>query len=500
MRSFNLLPPIIIAGLTLACGGQSGHPGTTTTTNPPSSQQSVVVAGVVGGTSDAPQINHLPLTMTGATVVMNGLTATASMVQPGMVITGRGTMSGMGSMSSSGYTMQTIQINPSYTGSLMAMDPTSGQMTVMGQAIMTNALTMFAQENQDGTYSSRTMADFLVGDFISVHGAMQDGGTFLATRVEHRKAGMDTSQSGMMGVASNLDSSAKTCSLGTLSVSYGSATVIGTPANGALMQVRGMVSGSQMTAAWMNVMGSMGDPGSDMALRGPVLNLNTTAKTFTLMYLTVNYAQATVTGTLSEGAMVEVQGALATGSTTILNATKVEVEFMGMGGGGMGSGTANQQVMGTLTAIDLAGHTLTVSGTTFWMDGSTVIMSHDASIPASQLKVGDWLAVMSDTTKKNAAGYSYATRISEMSSGGSGMGSSDLMGMVSTVNASAQTLVLNGFTVGVTSSTAYESQGAAITATAFWSTVQAGSRVEAKGSATGVAFTATRLELRGMGM
>ena len=79
------------------------------------------------------------------------------------------------------------------------------------------------------------------------------------------------------------------------------------------------------------------------------------------------------------------------------------------------------------------------------------------------------------------------------------MGSSDLMGMVSSVNISAQTLVMNGFTVGATSSTTYKSQGATISAAAFWSTVKVGSTVEAKGSATGSTFTATQLELHGMG-
>ena len=489
---------ILIAGLSLACGGSSGRTGGTNTT-PPSTPVAGVVAGVVGGTTDAPQINHVSLGMGGATVTMNGQSATTSMVQPGTVMTGMTTAGGMG-MGGSGYTMQSIQLMPSFMGSIQAVDQSSARMTVMGQAIQMNALTQLAQENQDGTYTSLTMADFHAGDFVSVHGSFLADGTYLATRVEHRKPGMDTSQNGTMGQVSNLNITAKTFNLGTWSVSYGSATVNGTLANGAWAQVRGTVSGTQIAAAWVNVMGAMGNPGSGMGLRGLVLNLNTTAKTFSLMSLTVNYAQATVVGTLAEGAMVEVEGSLASGSTTTVNATRVEVESMGMGGGmGPGSGMSNLQVNGTVTTLDLTAMTLTVSGTTFWLDGSTLIMSHDAPMTTSQLKVGDWVAVMADSTRKNSVGYAYALRISEMTGGGGGMGSSDLMGSVTSVNASAQTLVLNGFTVSATSSTTYASQGASVTAATFWGAVKVGSRVEAIGTPSGSTLVATRLVLGGMG-
>jgi len=497
MKSFASFA-ILIAGLSLACGGSSGGTGGMNTTPPPAPVAGVV-AGVVGGTSAAPQINHISLGLTGATVTMNGQSATPSMVQPGMVMTGTTTVGGMG-MGGSGYTMQSVQLMSSFMGGIQSLDMSSARLTVMGQMIQVNALTQLAQENQDGTYTSLTMADFQAGNFVSVYGSFLADGSYMASRVEHRKPGMDTSQNVAMGQVSNLDTAAKTFSLGTWTVKYGSATVNGTLANGAWAQVRGTVTGSQITAAWVNVMGAMGGPGSGMGLRGLVLNLNTTAKTFSLMSLTVNYAQATVVGTLAEGAMVEVEGSLAAGSSTTMNATKVEVEFAGMGGGmGSGSGMSNQQTKGTITALDLTAMTLTVSGTTFWMDGSTLIMSHDAPMAASQLKVGDWVDVMADSTRKNSAGFAYATRISKMAGSGGGMGSGNLMGSVTSVNASGQTLVLNGFTISVTSGTTYASQGASVTAASFWGAVKVGSKVEAYGTPSGSTLVATRLVLGGMG-
>jgi hypothetical protein len=160
---------------------------------------------------------------------------------------------------------------------------------------------------------------------------------------------------------------------------------------------------------------------------------------------------------------------------------------------------SNQQVKGAVTALDLTAMTLTVSGTTFWMDNSTLIMSMDKAMAPSQLKVGDWVAVMANTTLKNSAGNAYATRVSEMATATGGMTSSDLMGPVSTADATAQTLVLNGFTISVTASTTYGSQGSIITASAFWSAVKMGSMVEARGTVSGTSIVATRLVLGGMG-
>lgn len=507
MRPISLIATAL-AGLALACGGGSGGTGGSSTNPAPAPTPTAgVVAGVVAGTSEAPKINHNPMGMGGASVTLDGMPASSAMVQPGMVMLGTTTQGGMGmgsGMGSGSYTMQTMQLMSSFMGRIQSTDRSAVRMTVMGQMVQVNALTQLAQENQDGTYSTLAFTDFQSEDFVSVHGAFLADGSFVATRVEHRNTAMDTSQNGTLGQVANLNATTKTFTLGTWTVNYAAATVKGTLANGAWAQVRGTVAGSTITAAWVNVVGGMGDPGSGMGLRGMATNLNTTAKTFNLMYLTVNYAQATVVGTLAENAVVEVQGTLAAGSTTIVNATRVEVTFSGMGGGmGPGSGHSDMQGKGAITALDLSALTLTVSGTTYWMDASTLIMSHDATLTPSQLKVGDWVAVMADSTRKNSAGYAYATRISEMDGmgggmgGGSGMG--NLMGTASSVNASARTLVLNGYTVTVTSSTTYRSMGSTLSAATFWSSVQNGSRVEAIGAASGTAFTANQLMLSGMG-
>ena len=495
MRKFTVLA-VLVAGLSLACGGSSGTTPETSNTLPPIAPTGVV-AGIVAGTSETPQINHTTLSVTGAAVTLDGQAVSTTKVQPGTVMAGQTTAGGMGAGASGGtYAMNRIQLRSSFMGPIQTLDQATSRLTIMNQVVQVNALTVLAQENQDGTSTTLTLTDFRVGGFVSVHGSFIANGSYLATRVERRTPGFDTSHQCTEGQVANLDTATKTFTLGTWTVSYGAATVSGTLANGAWTQVRGTISGNAIAATWVNVLGALGDPGCSMGLRGLALNLNTATKTFNLLNLTVSYTQATVVGTLAEGVMVEVQGALASGSTTSLVASHVEVETTAMGGGmGAGMGATNTQVKGTITAIDLSAMTFAVAGTNYWMDASTLILAQDVPVAASTLKVGDWVAVMADSTRTNSAGYAYATRIAEMAVISVGLGLTDVLGAVTSVNSSAQTLVLNGYTVVVSGTTTYLSQGSIITAATFWSTVKAGTMVEAHGTLTGATLSATRLVL-----
>ena len=331
-------------------------------------------------------------------------------------------------------------------------------------------------------------------------------------------------------------------------MSYGAATVHGTQANGVAAEVCGTASGTTLTASVVNVTMAEGDPGCPAGLRGKVQNLDATTKTFQLLTMTVNYAAATVNGTLAEGVMVEVQGSLASGSTTLLNATRVIVTLAG----GRGGCPSDKQAMGAITALDLTALTVTVSGTTFWLDTATVIMAKDATLTADQLKVGDWVAVLADASKTDTAGDAYATStvvipaapvnpvrclmgpVTAYTSQGTTLPAASfwstvavgnlvqvagtasgatftatrinlmpaaptLMGLVTAVDATAQTLVVSGLTLSVTADTTYASHGAPVSATTFWSTVAVGNLVEAAGATSGTTFSATRILLGGVG-
>ncbi len=91
-----------------------------------------------------------------------------------------------------------------------------------------------------------------------------------------------------------------------------------------------------------------GDSG-EVEIRGTATGLDTTAKTFSLGTTTVNYAAATVTGTLAEGSPVEVEGTLA---GAILNAARVKVDT-----GHRGHGDDKVEAAGTITGYDAAAKT-----------------------------------------------------------------------------------------------------------------------------------------------
>jgi hypothetical protein len=488
----SILGPIIAAGLSLAlaCGKGGSDPASTPDSSNTSS--SPAVQAVVGGTEDAPLINQSSLVTTGASVTLDGMPASASSVQPGVILTGTTTENGLPSGSGSVH-MKAIHLHSSFVGALQAIDTTTGSLTVMDQAILVDTLTHFAQENEDGSHTTLTLADFATGDFVRVFGFFKADGSFLATRVEKAKPGTDTTLCGVSGTVSSLDTTAKTFTLGTWTIAYATAEVGGTLADGAFVRVRGTVADATLTATIVNVAHPLGESGCHAALRGRVQNLDTEAKTFQLMDLTINYAPATVIGTLAEDAMVEVQGSLASTSTTVLDATRVVVTIRHRGGPNGGC-DGDRQVKGAITALDLTAGTLTVSETTFWFDASTVILSRDAAVTPDQLAVGNWVAVLADTSRTDAAGNAYAARIDVIPTP-SGAFQLSLMGPVESFDATAQTLVIHGFTVTVTAETLYASQGASITAEAFWSTVAADAMVEACGTIAEGQFTASRIIL-----
>jgi hypothetical protein len=70
---------------------------------------------------------------------------------------------------------------------------------------------------------------------------------------------------------------------------------------------------------------------TELEVRGTISNLNSNNRTFTLGPLTVNFSNAAVTGTLSNGVFVEVRGTQAVGGGG-LTATRVAVEDRGLPG------------------------------------------------------------------------------------------------------------------------------------------------------------------------
>ncbi|NWJ40990.1 MAG: hypothetical protein HXX12_08465 [Geothrix sp.] len=400
LTAFTFLP--VLCGLLAlsACGGG----GSTAQQPPPAS--SMRVAGTLTGTSTTPQFNQQPVKVASAIVTVNGQAATTARLQPGVVILGRATRTAQG------ITLQSADVQSELKGPISALSLTAGTMTVLDTLVTVNALTRLEQEGADHTFTDLALADFAVGDLVSVFGTRQAAGDLLATRIEREVPGAG-GESEARGVVSALDATAKTFTLGALLVSYGSATVTGTLADGIRVEVEGALSGTTLTATKVHVEDGMeGGEGGEAEVSGALSSLDATAKTFSLLSFKVDYSHAVVEGVLAEGATVEVEGAVSTTDPTLLVAVKVEVRFPKMG-----NGASDTEAKGPITALNATDLTLTVGGTVYWTDAQTLILDHDAPLGFAQLLVGDRVQVRALSTRTNAAGQPYAVRVERKNDG-----------------------------------------------------------------------------------
>lgn len=399
---------LVLAGilsLTACGGGGMGNYGSTASAAP-AATPTVTVAGTLTGTPAALQFNQQPVLASAATVTLNGKPTTAAHLQPGVVLVGKATRDGHG------LTLQSADLRTELKGPITSIDLVAATFKVLDTVVTVNALTKLEQEQADHSFSGLAFADLVVGDFVSVFGTPQTGGGVLATRVEREAPGM-AEASELRGRVSALDVIAKTFSLGTQVVAYGSATVAGTLAEGVRVEVEGSLSGTTFNAARVRVEEAMGhDESGELEASGALSNLDATAKTFALQAFQVDYNHATLEGTLAEGAMVEVEGALSATDPNVLVATKVEVRFPRMG-----NGASDKEAEGTLTALSATDLTLTVGGSVYWTDAQTLLIDRDAPIRFDQLSVGDHVEVRALSTHTNAAGQSYASRVERKTPG-----------------------------------------------------------------------------------
>jgi len=401
---------LTLAGLLAlsACGGggMGSSYGATAAPPPPASGTTVTLAGTLGGTATAPQFNQQPVQVAAASLTLNGQPTTAAHLQPGVVLVGKGTRD------SHGLTLQSADLRTELKGAITAIDPVAATFKVLDTVVTVNALTRLEQEQSDHGFSNLAFSDLVVGDFVSVFGTPQTGGGILATRVEREAPGVIEAPE-LRGLVSTLDATAKTFQLGTQLVAYGSATVVGTLAEGARVEVEGSLSGTTFNATKVRVEDAMeSGEGNEVEASGALSNLDATAKTFSLQSFKVDYSHATVEGTLAEGAMVEAEGALSPTDPTVLVATKVEVRFPHMG-----NGASDGHAEGAITALSTTDLTLTVGGIVYWTDAQTLILDRDASIRFDQLIVGDRVEVKALSTRTNASGQPYASRVERKASG-----------------------------------------------------------------------------------
>lgn len=397
-KSIQTLIPILalgLAALAFSCGGS----GSTQTPAAMQPSAPVALSGAVSGTSGALTFAGQPLSVGGALVTDQGAPATLAAIKPGSVIQGTALKASLG------FQLQVADLRYAVEGLVASVDLTGSKLVVMGQTVVVDALTVIEQEVIGGPATSLTLADLKIGDLVEVDGALNADGSIQASRIE-REPASSSPDLFLRGVVSALDTTAQTFQTRGFTVSYGTAVVTGTLANGVEVVVHGTWSGTTLTATRV-VVRAADDPPGTLEVSGPVSGLDATAKTFMLMSYTVDYSQATVKGTLADGALVEVEGMLNTsGTATVLTASKVEVAFAHPG-----SGDCDGEKTGTVTATDATALTLTVGSDTFWTDSATLFVKDGAAATFADVTVGAKVSLHFLSTRTNAAGQAYANKV-----------------------------------------------------------------------------------------
>jgi Domain of unknown function (DUF5666) len=230
-----------------------------------------------------------------------------------------------------------IDIDLELKGTIASVDVVGGTIDIAGQIVIVSSLTRIDLGDDDDTAPStpHTIADLKAGDFVEVTGTTDPvTGNITASKIEvktDKEIGEDGDHKDnhIKGTVSGLTATSFT--LGTITVNCTAPCILPTGLkDGDTVHVKGTLeaTGLILTATKVHIDGEFHKhplPGSSVILDRKIQQLDETAKTFKLCYLTVDYSAATVTGTLSAKARVKVEGVVDATNATLVHATTVTV-------------------------------------------------------------------------------------------------------------------------------------------------------------------------------
>jgi hypothetical protein len=211
-----------------------------------------------------------------------------------------------------------------------------------------------------------------------------------------------------------------------------------TPAELASLSAGAVVQVSGFMNAAGEIVASRIDPttSTELQVKGTAQSLDTTARTFRINTLTVDYSAATVNGTLANASPVIVRGN-SVNSSGVLVATRVQV----VGGTGAAAND-NGRIEGLITSF--------TSNADFSVNGVRVVTDASTQFALQGLTLGVDLPVKVRGTF-NANGALLATRV-EAKQNTSGL----IRGLVDTVSSANGTLTVLGVAITTSSTTSFE--------------------------------------------
>lgn len=327
-----LLLSAAMAGL-ISCGG--GGPG--------------LAGGGIGGTgiSQGPVtgfgsifVNGLEIETTGAKIeVDDNQNASQGDLRVGMVVLVEWEKDAGGK-----YTARRVKYAKDVQGTVQGIDTTNNTLTVLGQTVKVDGLTVFS-----GTSGVAGTTPLKQDDIIEVSGLRDTTGVIHATRVKVMTGTSEPSE--LKGMVDNYVPGTNTFKIGVVTVSFSGPVPTGL-ATGACVEVKGTFDSatSMMNATRValddscGIGGSIAD-GKEVEVEGFISGLDTAVGTFKVNGQTVRYSNTTQyengnIASLAGNVRVEVEGTVTGG---VLVAKKISFKLGGddgsaSGGGGTGVG------------------------------------------------------------------------------------------------------------------------------------------------------------------
>ncbi len=262
-------------------------------------------------------------------------------------------------------TATVIRYGSEIVGPVTAVNSAASTFTLLGQTVETTSTTVF-DDSLAGGLSALT-----AGLVVEIH-AQWDAArsVYVASRIEDK---LNATSYKLRGTVANLDTTARTFSIGGAVLNYGTATTVPTTlANGAWVRVNLQTTpsnGQWVVSNFGNESRSRGDH-SEAEIKG-IITAWTSATQFSVDGLAVDATKATFregTAGVVLGAQVEVEGAIVNG---VMVATKVHLEDDSSRGRG-----EDYELHGTVSALNTTAKTFSLRGLTVnysattWKDGS----------------------------------------------------------------------------------------------------------------------------------
>ena len=455
----------------LACsgggGGGTGLPSATATSS--------VSSGAITGFGSV-KLNGKEYQTQNASFVVDGQLGSQNDLKVGMVVTINGSLSSTGTRTATSVTQEDV-----VEGAIQTIPSTNDRLSVVGQTVLIDNGTLF-----DNSIVPPNISGLGVGNLVEVNGFVTGKGVIRATLIEKKTPPVICQVKGLVG---NHNAGAQTFTIGALTVNYAGAVIsdMPSPAGNAWNDLLVDVHGSPCDALTTTMNASKVEPGrigvanaDDSDVEGAITLFNSSTS-FTVNGVPVVTNSTTifeggVAGDLALGVEVEVEGVLSSG---VLTAKKVSFRDDAEIEGDAATVTSGGSTP-NLTVTSLPGLTVTVNSQTVFKGGITSLAD---LVPGNHFQARG---------RPIGANTVVAAELEKLSSSPQVI----LQGAVQSVaNPNVAVLAVPINTSGISDNNFKGPNDVIIGRAAFFSTVQVGTLVKAKGSWNGSSVVWSEIEI-----